>query len=190
MRTDQPLPRVFWLYVAAAALLAIGFCDFPLIAYHFEKTKLAGTATIPLLYAAAMVVNGGSAPLFGKLYDRIGLTALAGGILISMCALPLVFFGNLTWAIVGVSAWGAGMGAMDATLRAGISQVVSMNKRGRAFGIFNAVYGLAWLVGSSAMGLLYEPSLLALVGLGVVAQLGSAAAFFSLRGRLARLSTA
>ena len=181
---DQPLPPVFWLYVAAAAMLAIGYCDFPLIAYHFQKTGLTSAATIPLIYAGAMVMNGATAPLFGILYDHIGLTSLTAGILISMCALPLAFFGNLPWAIVGVCCWGAGMGAMDATLRAGISQVVSMNKRGRAFGVFNAVYGLAWLIGSTAMGLLYEPSLVALVGLGIVAQLASAGMFFGLRKRI------
>ena len=87
-------------------------------------------------------------------------------------------------AIAGVACWGTGMGALDAILRAGIAKVVSMNNRGRAFGAFNAVYGIAWLAGSSAMGLLYDWSVLALVGLGVVAQLASAGLFFSLRDKL------
>jgi MFS family permease len=178
------LPRIFWLYIAAAGMLAIGFCDFPLIAYHFEKTALAAPATIPLLYAGAMVLNGATAPLFGKLFDRFGIAALAGGILVSLFALPLSFFGELRMAMIGVACWGAGMGAMDATLRAGISQVVAMDKRGRAFGIFNAAYGVAWLAGSSAMGFLYDSSILGLVALGVVAQLASATLFFALRGNL------
>jgi MFS family permease len=181
---SKNLPRVFWWYVTAAALLAVGYCDFPLIAFHFERTSIASPATIPLLYAVAMTMNGAMAPVFGKLYDRYGLAALAGGILISMLALPLAFFGGLGMAIAGVACWGIGMGAMDAILRAGIAKVVSMDKRGRAFGAFNAVYGLAWLAGSSAMGLLYESSVAALVALGVVAQLASAALFYSLRSKL------
>jgi MFS family permease len=180
----QRLPSLFWLYVAAAALLAVGFCDFPLIAYHFEQTRLSSPAAIPLLYAVAMAINGVSAPVFGKLYDRLGLAALAGGILISLFALPLTFLGGFDAAVIGVACWGAGMGAMDAILRAGIAQVVSMNKRGRAFGVFNAVYGVAWLAGSSAMGLLYGFNILSLVALGVTAQLASAVLFFSLRGRV------
>jgi MFS family permease len=181
---SQPLPRVFWLYVGAAALLAIGFCDFPLIAYHFEKTALAGPSTIPLLYAVAMTMNGALAPVFGKLYDRFGLAALAGGILVSLLALPFAFLGGLALALAGVACWGAGMGAMDAILRAGIAKVVSMTRRGRAFGVFNAVYGVAWLAGSSAMGLLYDFSIASLVALGVLAQLSAAAMFFWLRNRL------
>jgi len=181
---SHKLPRVFWWYVVAAALLAVGYCDFPLIAFHFERTSLAAPATIPLLYAVAMAMNGVMAPVFGKLYDRYGLAALAGGILISLLALPLAFFGGIAMAIAGVACWGTGMGALDAILRAGIAKVVSMNNRGRAFGAFNAVYGIAWLAGSSAMGLLYDWSVLALVGLGVVAQLASAGLFFSLRDKL------
>ena len=79
------------------------------------------------------------------------------------------------------------MGAQDATLRAGISQVVSMNKRGSAFGTFNAFYGIMWFVGSLVMGKLYDTNLLvALVTFGVVAQLVAAAMFLRLRGPLAR----
>jgi hypothetical protein len=44
------------------------------------------------------------------------------------------------------------LGAQDATLRSGISQVVSMNKRGTAFGAFNAAYGVLWFLGSVTMG--------------------------------------
>jgi hypothetical protein len=77
------------------------------------------------------------------------------------------------------------MGAQDATLRSGIARVVSMNKRGTAFGAFNAVFGVMWFAGSAAMGLLYEHSLVALVALGVAAQALAAGMFFSLRSRLA-----
>jgi len=183
---SRKLPRVFWTYVAAAGLLAAGFADFPLIAFHFESTKLVSAASIPLLYAVAMAVNGITAPAFGKLFDRFGLPVLSAGILISMLAAPLAFLGGTlvyakAAAFGGVACWGAGMGAMDAMLRAGISRVVSMNKRGRAFGAFNAVYGMMWFAGSWTMGLLYEHSLAALVWLAVVAQLSAAAVFFSLR---------
>ena len=38
--TAGHLPRRFWVYVAAAALIAAGYADFPLIAFHFGKTGL------------------------------------------------------------------------------------------------------------------------------------------------------
>jgi predicted MFS family arabinose efflux permease len=60
-----------------------------------------------------------------------------------------------------------------------------MNKRGSAFGAFNGVYGVAWFLGSAAMGLLYDYSLLALVAFGVLFQLAAALLFFWLRKPLA-----
>ena len=180
------LPRVFWMYVAAAGLLACGFVDFPLLAYHFQKTALAQPAVIPLFYAGAMGVNGLSALALGRLFDRHGIVVLSMGILVSLAALPLGFLGGPAAAMASVACWAVGMGAQDATLRPGIAQVVSMNRRGGAFGAFHAVYGVAWFAGSAAMGLLYDHSVMALVLFGSLAQLGAAAMFFGLRGRLTR----
>jgi predicted MFS family arabinose efflux permease len=59
-----------------------------------------------------------------------------------------------------------------------------MNKRGTAFGSFNAVYGVLWFVGSVTMGVLYDYSLLALVVFGIAAQLVAAVIFFTLRSQL------
>lgn len=184
-KVDQKLPPVFWTYVAAAGLLACGFVDFPLLAFHFQKTGLVGKETIPLLYAAAMGVNGITAVIFGKLFDRWGVYALAAGILVSLFALPLGFLGGQAGAFAAVGCWATGLGAQDASLRGGIAQVVSMNKRGGAFGAFNGVYGVAWFAGSAVMGLLYDHSLLALVAFGIAAQLGAAAMFVWLKKPLA-----
>ncbi len=181
----QSIPKIFWTYVAAGGLLACGFIDFPLLAYHLQKTSLAAPATIPLLYAGAMGVNGLTALIFGRLYDRYGIGVLAFGILVSLLALPLGFLGGTVGVVAGVACWATGLGAQDATLRSGIAQVVSMNKRGSAFGSFNAVYGVMWFLGSVVMGLLYDRSVLALVAFGMSMQFVAAAMFFWLRRPLA-----
>ncbi len=178
---SQNLPRVFTFYVVAAALLACGFVDFPLLAYRFQKNALVEPAIIPLLYAGAMAMNGIAALVFGKLFDRYGIRALTLGIFASLLALPLGFLGGRAMAIASVLCWGIGLGAQDATLRSGIAQVVSMNKRGSAFGIFNGAYGILWFVGSAAMGLLYDHSATLLVAFGVLFQLAAAAMFWSLK---------
>jgi MFS family permease len=182
---EQTLPHVFWMYVASAALLACGFLDFPLLSYHFLKTAVFKPQVIPLVYAGAMGVNGVTAMIFGKLFDRYGIMALAGGILISMLSLPLGFLGGPGWAMAGVICWAAGLGVQDASLRSGIAQVVSMNKRGSAFGAFNGIYGVAWFLGSAAMGFLYDHSLTALVVFGLTFQIAAAALFVTLRKPLA-----
>jgi MFS family permease len=172
------------MYVAAAGLLACGFVDFPLLAYHFESANLAAPAAIPLLYAGAMALNGLTALGFGRLFDRFGLNTLVFGIFVSLAGLPLGFLGGSMGAIASVACWATGLGAQDACLRSGIATVVSMNKRGSAFGAFNGVYGVLWFIGSAVMGLLYSRSLLGLVVFGILAQLGAAVMFFRLRGML------
>ncbi len=184
MQATGTLPGVFWTYVAAAGLLACGMVDFPLLAYHFEGAKISTPVEIPLLYAGAMGVNGLTALLFGRLFDRFGLNALVWGILISLLALPLGFLGGSASAIASIACWATGLGVQDACLRSGIATVVSMNKRGGAFGAFNGVYGVMWFLGSITMGVLYSRSLPALVIFGVAAQLGAAVMFFRLRGML------
>jgi MFS family permease len=179
------LPAVFWPYVTAAGLLACGFIDFPVLAAHFERSAIFAPATIPLLYSAAMAVNGVTAFLFGRLFDKHGIVVLSWGILLSLLALPLGFLGGAAGGIVAVLCWASGLGVQDASLRAGIAQVVSMNKRGTAFGTFNGVYGVAWFLGSAAMGALYGISIPALVAFGVLAQLAAAWMFFTLRRPLA-----
>ena len=194
-RTAKPiattvLPKVFWTYIIAASVIALGFVDFPLLAYHFEKAHLFEKPAIPLLFAMAMGVNGIVALILGKLFDRFGLTVLVAGLVASAFALPLGFLGGRAAAVAGVALWAVGMGAQDASLRAGISQVVSMNKRGSAFGAFNALYGVMWFAGSLVMGKLYDVNLVpALVGFGVVAQLVAAAMFLRLRAPLAGART-
>ena len=65
-----------------------------------------------------------------------------------------------------------------------------MNKRGRAFGTFNVVYGVVWFLGSTVMGLLYDWSLVAVIAFGVGAQLVTAVLFFRLRAPLAAVRNA
>jgi len=193
--TAPPTPRkikfpgVFWIYVAAAGFLALGFVDFPLLAYHFQESALVKPEVIPLLFAGAMGVNGLTALVFGRLFDRFGIQIIVLGILVSLLALPFGFLGGPTGVYVSVACWATGLGAQDATLRSGISQAVSMNKRGTAFGAFNLVYGVLWFLGSATMGVLYDYSLMALVIFGIVAQLVAAGLFVWLRRPLAQIKS-
>jgi MFS family permease len=58
-------------------------------------------------------------------------------------------------------------------MRAAIADMVPANRRGSAYGIFNAAYGLFWFLGSALMGFLYDTSLLALIGFSVGSSIGT-----------------
>lgn len=167
----QGFDRNFWLYLAAVALIAAGFADFPLIAYHFGKAATVPTAWIPAFYAVAMGVDALAALLFGWLYDRHGLRVLAVAALLSSLVAPLVFLGGFSSALLGMALWGAGMGAQESVMRAAVAGMVAPGKRGTAYGVFNTGFGIAWFLGSALLGMLYDFSLPTLVIFSVGAQL-------------------
>lgn len=169
--TTTGLPRTFWMYVAAAGLLAAGFVDFPLISYHFRSESLTSQAMIPIFYSVAMGIEAITALVFGKLFDRIGIHALIIGVLLSAASSPFVFLGGFAAALAGMALWGAGMGAQQSLLRAAIANMVPVERRGAAYGIFNTAYGVLWFAGSAAMGALYGVSKPGLVIFAVAAQL-------------------
>ena len=174
----------FWLYVFATALIAAGFADFPLIAYHFQKASIANEALIPILYAVAMGVDAVAALAFGRLFDRLGLSTMILVAVLSAFFAPLVFFGGFSLAVLGMVLWGIGMGAQESIMRAAIAGMIAPEQRGLAYGLFNTVYGIAWFVGSVLIGVLYDVSIPWLVVFSVVAQLASIPIFFSLRKRV------
>jgi MFS family permease len=190
VKPPKPLPNVFWVYVLASGLLAAGFLDFPLLGFHFEHTHLFKPEMIPYLYAGGMGVVGLTALICGRLFDRYGIAVLVVGVFVTMLALPLGFLGGQIGGALAVACWAAGLGVQDATLRAGIAQAVSMNKRGTAFGAFNGVFGVMWFLGSVVMGLLYDRSLVALVVFGLVFQIAAAFLFAWLRRPLAEAAAA
>jgi MFS family permease len=174
------LPRAFWQYLTAVALVAAGYADFPLIAYHFEHASVAAPVWIPLFYAVAMAVDAVAALVFGRLFDRFGIRVLAAIAVLASLFAPLAFLGGFGAALAGMALWGAGMGAQESVMRAAVARLVSRDRRGAGYGIFHAGYGLAWFAGSALMGLLYDVSRAGLVAFSMAAQLAAAPLFFRL----------
>jgi MFS family permease len=119
--TAGQLPRRFWVYAAAAALIAAGYADFPLIAFHFGKTGLIAPVWIPVLYSLAMAADAMAALLLGRLFDRIGIGAMILATCASALSAPLAFLGGPAAAMTGVVLWGIGMGAQASVMRAAIA---------------------------------------------------------------------
>jgi len=178
---SKVFPKVFWIYLAAVALIAMGYVDFPLIAYHFKRVSIVSDDWIPIFYAIAMGVDALAALLFGRLFDRIGISILIFAAFISSIFAPLVFFGGFYFALLGMVLWGVGMGAQESIMRAAIAGMVSMDRRGSAYGIFNTGYGIFWFLGSALMGILYDTSIPALVVFSIISQLASVPLFLLVR---------
>lgn len=178
--------RPFWIYLGAAALIAAGFADFQLIAYHFQRVDAFKVSWIPILYSIAMAVSGAGSLLFGRLFDRVGFGVLVPLTIVSALFAPLVFFGGFWTAVLGAALWGLGMGVHESIIPAAVASFVSAQRRPSAYGIFTGTYGVAWFLGSAIMGVLYDHSITAVVVFCLVVQLLAVPILLVVRKSIAR----
>ncbi len=165
------LPTRFWTYLVGAALVAAGFADFSLIAFHFQKSAIVPAEWIPVFYSVAMAVSGLGSLVFGRWFDRRGLTVLVPLTIISAAFAALVFLGGFWLGLIGVALWGLGMGVHESIIPAAVATMASANRRASAYGIFTAAYGIAWFLGSVILGVLYDRSPVAAVAFCIIAEL-------------------
>ena len=134
----------------------------------------------PIFYAVAMGVDGIAALVFGRLFDRIGLSIMIVVALLSALFAPMVFLGGFYLAFLGMIIWGISMGAQESIMRSSVAVMSEVTKRGSAYGIFNTVFGVSWFIGSLIMGILYSFSITYLVVFSVLIQLFSIPFFIAM----------
>ena len=175
------LPRVFWIYLAGAALVGAGFADFPLIAFHFQKASTVSGGWVPVFYGVAMGVSGTGSLVFGRLFDKRGLGVLIPLTLVSALFAPLVFLGGFWAALAGSAVWGLGIGVHESIVPAAVAPMVPPERRASAYGLFTAGYGLFWFLGSAVIGILYDVSIPATIVCCVTLELAAIPFFLAAR---------
>jgi len=181
--TTERMPRVFWVYVAGAALAAAGFADFPLISYHFQHAGTVTPALTPVFYAIAMAISGVGSLVLGKVFDRAGIGVLVPLTIVAAAYAPLAFLGGFWAVLVGVSLWGLGMGVQESLIPAAVAPMVSPDRRAFAYGLFTGIYGTAWVIGSIVIGVLVSVSLGGLVAFCVASELAAIPLILIVRAR-------
>lgn len=170
---SRGLPRSYWIYLAGTALVAAGFADYPLIAYHLDHAGVTTGAGVAIFYSVAMAVSGAGSLLFGRLFDRWGFRILVALTVLSAGFAPLVFLGGFWVALGGAALWGLGMGVHESIIPAAVTPMVHPQRRASAFGLFTAAYGAAWFLGSAAIGVLYERSVAGAIGFCVAMEVSA-----------------
>lgn len=173
--------KKYWVYIAAVSFIALGFIDFPLIAYHFKKESIISDMWVPVLFSLAMGADGLSALIAGHLYDKKGIVVLIYITCFSSIFAPLLFLGNIYLIVIGVILWGIALGAQESIMRAYIANLAHKNKRGTAYGMFNLCFGCAWFFGSVLMGMIYDISIPLVAIVSFIFQLISLPFFIALK---------
>lgn len=166
----QRLPRRFWEYVGAVAVLSVGVATFPLLAYHAQVSGILSDDQIPLVFALAMAVDGLSGLVLGHVYDRRGPRVLLA-VPVAAAASALAFSDSIAILVLGVAIWGVVNGVLDSTVKAVVSELVAGSSRAVAFGWLSLVRGIGMLVAGAVLGFAYDHSRMAAVLVVLVANL-------------------
>jgi len=153
------IEKRFVYYIIGICLFAFGFLDYSLVAMHVARAYTTEIApnVLPLLYSGAMLVDAVAALLFGYLFDKIGMKVLVASAVIAAPFSFLIFMGHSVPALViGIFMWGVGMGAQESILKAAVTSMTPKASRATGFGIFSLAFGIAWFLGSWALGALYD----------------------------------
>jgi MFS family permease len=162
--------RRYWQYAAFTAVTMSGFATFAVLAFHLQHQHIVSSAQIPVIYAVAMGVAALAALASGAIYDRVGLRGLVLLPVLGAVVPFLSFATSVVLVWLGAALWGALMGVHESTMRAAVADLVPRQRRGEGYGTFTAVYGLAWLIGASLIGVLYDVSIDAAIGFTVAVQ--------------------
>ncbi|MBC7128151.1 MAG: MFS transporter [Thermoplasmatales archaeon] len=183
-RKEGKMPKIFWQYTIFTFITTFGFISFAISGYHFKTKNIFSDYQIPLIYALAMAIDGIASIFIGKAYDRMNEKGNGLKILISIPILTLFssifILSNFKFlTLLGVALWGVVMGAHETIMRAGISDITPVKQRGTAYGIFNFSYGIAFFLGASLAGFLYEYSISILMFVLVSIQIFAATFFIA-----------
>jgi MFS family permease len=157
-------PR-YTLYLVGVALVAIGLADWPLIAFHLDRAGIASAKWLPIAYAAAMGLDGLVSLAAGLAFDRARTRGGSGAGVVALFVIVGAGYGPLAFgadastpflAVAGIALWSIARSATESIGKALIAAIVPRAQRGRAYGTYFLVYGVAWWGGSLLLGRLYD----------------------------------
>ncbi len=181
-RTDAPvsLPGTFFLFLAIIMVFTLGNSSDAFLVLRARQVGVT-LIEIPLVIALFNLAYAVAAVPFGALSDRIGRIPT---MLIGWGSYALVYAGfavvsqaYAVWFLYAL--YGVYYATNEGIAKALITDIVPLASRGRAFGLYGAVVGLATLPASVFMGFLWDrfgaqPAFLFGAGMACVAAAGLA----------------
>ena len=181
--TAQRFTTAFWLYMIAAACFGAGLMSFEFISVHLASHRTVSGHWIPAFLGISTGFGVLANLVLGRLYDRAAMPTIVGAVFVSALFSPFVFLGGFGVALFGMLLWGIGYATQHTLFKALVADRLPEGRRNFAFGIFYTGYGVGWLVGSIATGLLYHVSVAAVIAFSMAVQLGAIPLFLFARHR-------
>lgn len=157
LNTKTPLAKSFYCFIAIAGVFAIANSSDAFLILRSQNLGLSIVA-IPLAYAVLNVIYGSLSLPAGIISDKLGRIPVitVGWTVYGLCYLGFAV-AQSAWQVWPLFAlYGVFYAASEGVGRALIADVVGQEARGRAYGVYNMVIGLAALPAGLIAGLLWD----------------------------------
>jgi MFS family permease len=154
---DRALPREFTTFMIVLSIFTLGNSTDAFLL--LKLTDVAGSARfVPLTWSALHIVKAATSVVGGRWSDRIGRRQVIG---LGWLVYAVVYTGfALTTALPLLLAWfliyGFYFGFTEGVEKALVADLAPPQRRGFAFGIYNAVQGLGALPASVLFGIIWK----------------------------------
>jgi MFS family permease len=151
------LPRKFYIFMGIMTVFAIGNSSDAFLILRAQNIGVT-LLTIPLVYALFNFIYAAASIPLGSLSDRIGREKV---ILLGWFSYALAYLGFALanhsydiWFLFGF--YGIYYATTEGVAKAFVADMVGSDRRGRAYGIYNSVIGLAALPAGLIAGFLWD----------------------------------
>jgi MFS family permease len=154
--TSAPLPSGFYRLLGVILLFTLGNSTDAFLLLRLSQLGVS-PAGIPLVWAALHVVKSAGSAAGGALSDRVGRRVMiASGWVLYAAVYAGFAFVQAPSALVAIFlAYGVYYGLSESPEKALITDLVPAERRGFAFGLYNAALGLGSLLASVVFGLVW-----------------------------------
>ncbi len=157
-KSDEKLDRGFWMYSGAVLVNTVGLMPVALILYNGAKILESGGQLwlVPFLYVIVQLIDAPMAIVSGYLYDRVGIKFLAVPFALSVLPLAFQSLVGLPGVILACVSYGLVLGMQESIYRAAVTDIVSLGRRGSAYGFFNVMLGVGTFVSGVVFGYMLD----------------------------------
>ena len=155
--TDEALPREFRFFIIVLMLFTLGNSTDAFLLLKLTEVA-GGPRFVPLIWAALHVVKATVSIVGGGWSDRIGRRAVIaiGWLVYAAVYLGFAISTSLSALIAWFLLYGFYFGFAEGTEKALVADLAPVERRGYAFGIYNAVQGLGALAASVVFGVVWK----------------------------------
>jgi MFS family permease len=153
------LEKTFYIYTLAVALNTVGLIPASLILYKASiiLQPLNQQWVIPLIYLLIQGVDASIALFAGYAYDKFGVKILILPFILSVFPSILAMINSdLKMLMVAAVFFGIVLGMQESIYRAAVVNFASISNRGKAYGIFNTVYGVGFVLSGTIYGAMID----------------------------------